>query len=1260
MDFAPIAAPQPPSISPLTETQPTPTPSTPNPPPPRERKAPGHFQEYASIDDPEVRLQSSKAKGAGNEAINKPDAKTKPPDSPTVQKKRAREETTVDPVSKSTQPSVDVPPPTNTTVASSSPSPALSPTQLHNLKPVPALPVPPPKPQPDVDAVPSGPPPEKTPSHIMKLLHEFIDSYSNGDSANLLSGWTTKVISRGGKMTGKRWDAVYYDPSGVRYTSKVKVAIALGFPAEDTRKSKKKEKEKEPTPPSTLPHSAPQPPLLPHSLPQSPSPKPNPKLTLNLQPKDNPSKPSTKPNPKPPTSSVPITLQTVTEELDAELGSLSPPEEYEDGFDFGPRPKKRVRGPRKEKERENNDDLLMDDAFPVEEEEGEEEEVEEEFMEEVKPTSPTTTTTTFTTTAAAEDKGLDKGPDNDLEEGSEDATVTSSGSHPSNIKRNSMPCNLCEACVKPNCGKCRCCSDMICFGGTGKSRQRCLERRCLNKRVLNGQPGSTAPRAPRPPKAPPGPRIPGLLTTSGLLPAPGFPEGWKYTVSFRDLQGRPRNDRYWYSPDGGPKYRSFSQIESKNPGIVIDRDLFMLENKLQIEKLKAQAVIDDIEVAKQRAEMGLDVPSTKDDEEYAGEDGEKVARPLFSVSRSGGPVKQRAQPSRSQKVTKAESKKLLAEIEEQERLERLATPPVWPTPSITGDVLRDRPMVFESLDEGLRKVVEYGTVDVDKEGENYFFKYDEDIFGNTCKEPVKITEQDAWVGVLACERKVGITTGALATWIGRRRQKESEVKDFSVSMTSTELYKVLEEQKATNPVPEKNAWVAPTICSDETGFKSTTKGSFQIVVRGHVLRFERRRDGRNIEKVFVRCVKKILVPDKVEVVSSKSRSRKVDEWDEDDEDDEDGYYSDEYAGTVSYGGFHDIKKEKVKPFFLPDEDFIDLGPIDTVVKRSAKTLFFLRDFIFRQGDVDRAFSCPVDKKYLYECSLTGEEENMNTSNTAAPSAMDEGGLEGKKPTEEEAWKAAEEAEMRRRPLFLAMREPDTDLPANYKELKEIETLRAPTKPREAFIAFKQKRYLRIIHELKQADLKDRKTPEEAKKDYLENLSSFVNNIPGTGWHKEIRPRTGSAVQDFIYYAPDGTLLKNTADVNAYWEADVKRANDLWEDFGIWQESFSFVKVLPGELHKYPRLHISVGAAESKKDKDGNLKEYEVEAMSMLMKKWKELSDEERDAFEVKAKEDLERFGRESSVYRRWQNVLKIAEAGGEQLRGAKRQALKPF
>lgn len=25
-------------------------------------------------------------------------------------------------------------------------------------------------------------------------------------------------------MTGKRWDAVYYDPSGVRYTSKVKVS----------------------------------------------------------------------------------------------------------------------------------------------------------------------------------------------------------------------------------------------------------------------------------------------------------------------------------------------------------------------------------------------------------------------------------------------------------------------------------------------------------------------------------------------------------------------------------------------------------------------------------------------------------------------------------------------------------------------------------------------------------------------------------------------------------------------------------------------------------------------------------------------------------------------------------------------------------------------------------------------------------------------------------------------------------------------------
>lgn len=39
-------------------------------------------------------------------------------------------------------------------------------------------------------------------------------------------------------------------------------------------------------------------------------------------------------------------------------------------------------------------------------------------------------------------------------------------------------CGVCEACQLPDCGKCRSCSDMVKFGGTGRSKQACLARRC--------------------------------------------------------------------------------------------------------------------------------------------------------------------------------------------------------------------------------------------------------------------------------------------------------------------------------------------------------------------------------------------------------------------------------------------------------------------------------------------------------------------------------------------------------------------------------------------------------------------------------------------------------------------------------------------------------------------------------------------------------------------------------------------------------------
>ncbi|XP_073076287.1 DNA (cytosine-5)-methyltransferase 1 isoform X6 [Manis javanica] len=41
-------------------------------------------------------------------------------------------------------------------------------------------------------------------------------------------------------------------------------------------------------------------------------------------------------------------------------------------------------------------------------------------------------------------------------------------------------CGVCEVCQQPECGKCKACKDMVKFGGTGRSKQACQERRCPN------------------------------------------------------------------------------------------------------------------------------------------------------------------------------------------------------------------------------------------------------------------------------------------------------------------------------------------------------------------------------------------------------------------------------------------------------------------------------------------------------------------------------------------------------------------------------------------------------------------------------------------------------------------------------------------------------------------------------------------------------------------------------------------------------------
>lgn len=44
-------------------------------------------------------------------------------------------------------------------------------------------------------------------------------------------------------------------------------------------------------------------------------------------------------------------------------------------------------------------------------------------------------------------------------------------------------CGVCEVCQSPDCGKCIACQDMIKFGGSGKAKQACKERRCPNMAV---------------------------------------------------------------------------------------------------------------------------------------------------------------------------------------------------------------------------------------------------------------------------------------------------------------------------------------------------------------------------------------------------------------------------------------------------------------------------------------------------------------------------------------------------------------------------------------------------------------------------------------------------------------------------------------------------------------------------------------------------------------------------------------------------------
>lgn len=48
-------------------------------------------------------------------------------------------------------------------------------------------------------------------------------------------------------------------------------------------------------------------------------------------------------------------------------------------------------------------------------------------------------------------------------------------------------CGICEVCQQSDCGQCRACLDMVKFGGSGRSKQACLQRRCPNMAVKEAE-----------------------------------------------------------------------------------------------------------------------------------------------------------------------------------------------------------------------------------------------------------------------------------------------------------------------------------------------------------------------------------------------------------------------------------------------------------------------------------------------------------------------------------------------------------------------------------------------------------------------------------------------------------------------------------------------------------------------------------------------------------------------------------------------------
>lgn len=99
-------------------------------------------------------------------------------------------------------------------------------------------------------------------------------------------------------------------------------------------------------------------------------------------------------------------------------------------------------------------------------------------------------------------------------------------------------CNVCEACQSPDCGECSCCKDMIKFGGGGKSKQACKNRKCPNMAIQDAEDNEDIEEKQVKVQAPQGKHVKNKASVDGkFVGEPYFEQGKKAWYSTAEVEG---------------------------------------------------------------------------------------------------------------------------------------------------------------------------------------------------------------------------------------------------------------------------------------------------------------------------------------------------------------------------------------------------------------------------------------------------------------------------------------------------------------------------------------------------------------------------------------------------------------------------------------------------------------------------------------------------------------------------------------------------